>query len=207
MPEIEYFYAAHSAYAYLGSAHLIEIARKHDCRIVHKPIDLRLVVARNGPGDFADRSAGHRQYYFGREIERWSEIRKAPTLGRTPSHHSNDITLVNCLLIAGLHQGLVIDDLAHEMLERHWRDDADLADRETLAAIVRDLGIEPEPILQRATSAEVKADYQRYTDEAIARSVFGSPTYFVDGDMFYGQDHLFMVERALGEPYAGGWPK
>jgi 2-hydroxychromene-2-carboxylate isomerase len=37
--------------------------------------------------------------------------------------------------------------------------------------------------------------------------VFGSPTYFVDGDMFYGQDRLEMIERALGQPYAGTWPK
>ena len=43
--------------------------------------------------------------------------------------------------------------------------------------------------------------------QAIDRSVFGSPTYFVDGDMFYGQDHLEMVERALERPFAGAWPR
>ena len=41
----------------------------------------------------------------------------------------------------------------------------------------------------------------RPTEEAIERSVFGSPTYFVDGDMFYGQDRLELVERAIGKPY------
>jgi 2-hydroxychromene-2-carboxylate isomerase len=45
------------------------------------------------------------------------------------------------------------------------------------------------------------------TEEAINRSVFGSPTYFVDGDMFYGQDHLEIVERALQQPFAGRWPR
>ena len=43
-------------------------------------------------------------------------------------------------------------------------------------------------------------------EEAIARSVFGSPTYFVDGDMFYGQDRLELVERALRQPFKGEWP-
>ena len=31
-------------------------------------------------------------------------------------------------------------------------------------------------------------------------------TYFVDGDMFYGQDHLELVERACSQPYKGDWP-
>jgi 2-hydroxychromene-2-carboxylate isomerase len=52
----------------------------------------------------------------------------------------------------------------------------------------------------------VQATYETNTEEAIRRSVFGSPTYFVDGDMFYGQDHLAQVERALRQPYAGDWP-
>jgi 2-hydroxychromene-2-carboxylate isomerase len=42
--------------------------------------------------------------------------------------------------------------------------------------------------------------------EAIARGVFGSPTYVVDGDMFYGQDRLELVERALERPFARTWP-
>ena len=58
-----------------------------------------------------------------------------------------------------------------------------------------------------ATSPEVAAIYEANTAEAIERSVFGSPTYFVDGDMFYGQDHLELVARALKQPFQGVWPR
>lgn len=207
MPEIEYFYAAHSAFAYLGSARLMQIAQAANRSIAHKPVDLRRVVAEAGAGDFRNRSRAHYQYYFGREIERWSEHRNAPVQGRTPTHHANDITLPNCTLIAAQLQGHNIDRLAHAMLERHWRDDVDLADAETLAEIARSVGLEPEPLLEGAGSDEARAVYLANTEEAISRSVFGSPTYFVDGDMFYGQDHLEMVERALSKPYAGTWPR
>ncbi len=44
MADIDYFYSAHSAFAYLGSARLMEIARVADSRIIHKPIDLNRVV-------------------------------------------------------------------------------------------------------------------------------------------------------------------
>jgi 2-hydroxychromene-2-carboxylate isomerase len=204
--EIEYFYAAHSAFAYLGSGRFMAIAAAAGRRIVHRPVDLRRVVAEAGAGPFNTRSKAHRAYYFGREIARWSEERGAPWLGRTPTHHASDITLPNGMLIAGLTLGLDIDRLAHALLEAHWRDDADLADRSALAAIGRNAGIDPTPLLERALSPQVQAIYRANTEEAIRRSVFGSPTYFVDGDMFYGQDRLEMVERALRLPYEGKWP-
>ena len=50
-------------------------------------------------------------------------------------------------------------------------------------------------------SKEVLDIYEANTKKAIEMSVFGSPTYVVDGDMFYGQDHLEMVERALSKPF------
>jgi 2-hydroxychromene-2-carboxylate isomerase len=206
MKEIEYFYSAHSAFAYLGSARLAEIAAAAGRRIAHRPMDLRRVVAEAGVVPPARRSKAHMAYYFGREIERWSEERGAPWLGRTPTHHANDIALSNCVLIAGLALGVDVDRLAHALLEAHWRDDVDLADAATLAKVASGVGIDPAPLLAGAASAEVEAVYLANTEEAIRRSVFGSPTYFVDGDMFYGQDHLEMIERALSRPYGGRWP-
>ena len=111
------------------------------------------------------------------------------------------------MLIAGIEQGHTVDQLAHRMLEAHWRDDADLADRETLARLANDVGLDPAPLLDAALSPDVAAIYLANTEEAIRRSVFGSPTYFVDGDMFYGQDRLEFVERALTQRFAGVWPR
>ncbi len=207
MKEIEYFYSAHSAFAYLGSVHFMKLAAASGRRIVHRPVDLRRVVAEAGAVPFDARGKAHRAYYFGREIERWSEERGAPWIGRIPSHHANDIALPNGMLIAGLTLGLGIDRLAHALLEAHWRRDADLADRAALAEIGRDAGYDPAPLLDLALSPKVQTIYQANTEEAIRRSVFGSPTYFVDGDRFYGQDRLDMVERALDRPYGGKWPR
>lgn len=207
MPEIEYFYSAHSAYAYIGSARFMDIARAANRRIGHKPMDLRKVVAITGPGATNGLTRARRAYFSGREIERWAEFRCAPVMGGIPTHHDKDTTLCNGMLIAGLLESVNIDQLAHRMLEAHWRDDADLADGETLARIAEASGLDPRPLLDAALCAEVQAVYARNTEEAIERSVFGSPTYFVDGDMFYGQDHLEMIERALRRPFARTWPQ
>jgi len=202
MSEIEYFYSAHSAYAYLGSARFMEIAKAAGRTIVHRPVDLNQVVPASGSSPFGQRSPKHRAYYFRREIDRWAEERNAPVLDGYPAFHQNPTTLCNGMLIAGIVQKRNVDQLAHAMLQSHWRDDADLADRDTLVKIAESVGVAPEPLLDAALSDEVQAIYQANTDEAIKRSVFGSPTYFIDGDMFYGQDRLEMVERALRQPYA-----
>jgi 2-hydroxychromene-2-carboxylate isomerase len=173
---------------------------------VHRPIALGRVVEAVSSVPFGSRSAGHRAYFFGREIQRWSEERRAPVMDGIPTHHANDTSLANGMLIAGLEQGLDIDQLAHAMLDSHWRDDADLADAETLSRLAQGLGLDPRPLLDAALSPAVQAKYEANTEEAIRCSVFGSPTYFVDGDMFYGQDRLDQVARALRQPYGGEWP-
>ena len=206
MSDIEYFYSAHSAYAYLGSARFMTVARAAGRRIAHRPMDLRRVVAVTGPGPTNGLTPQRRAYFSAREIARWAELRGAPVMAGIPSHHDKDMTLANGMLIAGILQGVNIDQLAHCLLQGHWRDDADLADPSTLARLGARAGIDPAPLLAAAPSGEVLAVYEKNTAEAIHRSVFGSPTYFVDGDMFYGQDHLDMVARAVERPFAGTWP-
>lgn len=206
MAVIEYFYSAHSAFAYLGSARFMEVAAAAGRQILHKPMDLNRAIAAAGSTAFRERNAAYRAYFFGREIQRWSEARNAPVMDGRPTHQDKDMTLPNCFLIAGIAAGQNIDRLAHALLEAHRRDDADLTDEATLSALARTVGLDPAPLLAAATAPEIRAAYEANTAEAIARSVFGSPTYFVDGDMFYGQDRLEMVERALHRPYAGTWP-
>lgn len=204
---IEYFYAAHSAFAYIGSAYFMKIAERNNYSIVLKPMDLARVMAESGAGNSRDRPMRHRAYYFGREIERWAEWRGVTVMKGMPTTHRNDITLANCSIIAAIQQGKSVDNLAHRYLEAHWVDDADLSDSNVLELLIREAGLDPAPLLSASGSPETAAIYKANTEEAIARSVFGSPTYFVDGDMFYGQDHLDMLERALTKPFAGTWPR
>ena len=202
MSEIEYFYSAHSIFAYLGSARIMEIAQAAGRTLVHRPIDLNQSVPAGGASSLKERSPKHRAYFFRREIDRWSEQRNAPVMEGYPQYHYNDTALCNGMIIAGVQQGQNMDQLSHAMLRTHWLEDTDLADRDTLARLAKSVGLDPVPLLDAAMSDEIQAIYQANTDEAVARSVFGSPTYFVDGDMFYGQDRLEMVERALRQPYA-----
>ncbi len=205
MSFIEYFYVPHGAYAYLGSSKFLDIAKSANRRIIHRPFEFETVVAGSGSIPTRKRTTGHRNYFFGREIQRWSEYRSAPVVQGMPKHHWNDVSLAALVLIAAQKLDNA-DQLSHAFLEAHWRDDCDLADRETLGRLIAAVGLDVGPIFQIAESPETRMEYEANTREAIARSVFGSPTYFVDGDMFYGQDRLEMIERALIKPFKGNWP-
>ncbi len=207
MKQIEYFYSTHSAFAYIGSARLHEIAAAGGREIVHKPVNLGPVMQAAGAKPSRERTDAHRQYFFGREIERWAEYRNAPIIDYRPTHHDNSLALSSGMVIAAIDDGINVDKLVHAIMLSHWRDDSDLADAETLAAVAGTVDIDAKPLLERAMSAEIQSKFEANTKEAIARSVFGSPTYFVDGDMFYGQDHLEFVERALTTPFSGTWPR
>ena len=205
MSFIEYFYVPHSAYAYLGSSKFLEIAKAAKREIVHRPFNFEAVVAGSGSTPTRERTNEHRNYFFGREIQRWSEYRNAPVLEGMPSHHWNDVTQAACCIIAA--QTLAsADHLSHIFLEAHWRDNGDLADQALILELIKSAGLNPEEVMELANAPATRLQYEANTEEAISRSVFGSPTYFVDGDMFYGQDRLEMIERALIQPFRGKWP-
>lgn len=206
MLDIEYFYSAHSGYAYIGSARLMAIASAQGRRLLHKPMDLRRAVAATGPGPTNSLTPQRSAYFSRRSISRWAEWRGVDILPHSPTPHHHDIARSNGMLIAGLQRGINIDQLAHVLLEGHWRDDADLDDRDTLIALGNKAGVDAETLVNAAMDPDVQAIYEDNTNEAIRRSVFGSPTYFVDGDMFYGQDHLELVEHACSKPFVGTWP-
>ncbi|MBM3645078.1 MAG: 2-hydroxychromene-2-carboxylate isomerase [Alphaproteobacteria bacterium] len=204
MPDIDYFYSTRSIYAYFGAKRIAEIARRAGRRLVHKPVDLSKVVPAFAGAGFEARTPKQRAYYFGREIERWSQFLGVPALV-DPSHHYGDRTLPSGFVIAA--QRLTpaqVDALHLAVLEALWRFDRDIADRAVLADLARGVGADPAPLLDVALSDDVQAEFARNSAEAIERGVPGSPTYVADGEVFYGQDHLAMLERHLATPFKPG---
>lgn len=195
---IEYFYSAHSAYAYLGAWELARIAKDTGATVVHRPFDFQPVMAAAGSIRFRDRTKAHVEYFFGRELVRWAEWRNLPILRYRPTFHDNPLSLPNGMIIAA---GPDADVLSRTILQAHWRDDADIADANVLRDLGDAAGLDASLLIEAAQKDDVQAQHKINTDEAIARNVFGSPTYFVDEDMFYGQDRLDMVERALAKPF------
>ena len=82
--------------------------------------------------------------------------------------------------------------------EAYWRDDKDLSKPEVLGPVAASAGLEESAFLAAINDDEIKQRLFAGTDEAIARGVFGSPTFFVNGDdMYFGNDRLELIRFAL----------
>lgn len=202
MTEVVYVYSAHSAFAYLGSAKLAQICAAADVTLIHKPILLSPVVEAQGSPPFAARTQAHVDYFFGREIERWAEYRRVPIINYRPTYHDADYSLASGMIIALGETGAATDAMAHTLLEAHWRDDIDLSDTASLHRIATSLGHDGNALLAQAGSDAVQDQLLQNAEWAKSQSVFGSPTYIVDGDPFYGQDRLELVAAAVKHPFA-----
>ncbi len=208
MKTIDYYYSTRSIYAYFGAQRIVDLARRFGRRLIHRPVDLSRVVPAAGSLPFDKRSTAHKAYQFGREIERWSEYLGIPALV-DPVHHFGDRTLSAGVILAAQAAGADVDRLHVDMLTALWRDDRDLSSAEVMERLIRGVGADAKAILDAARSADIQSAFGQCSELAIANGVPGSPTYIVDGDLFYGQDRLMMVERALERPFAppGPMPK
>lgn len=201
MASIEYVYSAHSAFAYIGSERLSQICAEHNATLIHRPILLSPVVEAQNSQPFGQRSQAHVDYFFGRQIERWAEFRQVPIINYRPTFHDADYSLASGMIMALGESGTAIDAFTHALLKAHWADDADLSDQQTLAQIANGLGHDAARLMEVAASQKMRDKLAENNDWARANSVFGSPTYIVDGDPFYGQDTLELVEHTLTKPF------
>jgi len=202
MATIEYVYSAHSAYAYIGSKAFTQIARESGATVIHRPILLSPVVEAQRSKPFRKRTQAHVDYFFGREIERWAEFRNVPIINYRPTHHDANYSVASGMIIALGETGAAVDAMAHALLAAHWVDDIDLSNQKALASVATQLGHDADRLLTIAASESVQDQLRKNTEWARKQNVFGSPTYIVDGDPFYGQDHLPLVERAISEPFS-----
>lgn len=198
---VEYFYSTHSAFAYLGSQLFRETVAGSERTVRYVPFDLRRLFKALDRSPNGSQSEVHRAYFFGRELTRWAQFRGIEMLPQIPTHHAHDLAQSSRLVIAAQQQGIDVGELTHVMLSAHWINDADLDDSATLVKIANDAGLDGKALLQAQQDPAIDKIYQANTDEAIERQIFGSPTYVVDGDMFYGQDRLELVKRALIQPF------
>ncbi len=194
---IDYYLFLISPWAYLGGPRLKEIARRHDAEVRVKPIDARIVFPRTGGLPLAKR-APERQAYRLAELARWSAHLDLP-LNLHPAHFPAPDEAAARLVIAASETGGDPLGLSQAILAALWTQERDITDSGVLAAAARESGPDGPALLARAQAPAILARYQAISEEAVARGVFGSPTYAFEEELFWGQDRLDFLERALAQ--------
>lgn len=195
MAHIDYYFTPVSPWAYLGSLRFIEIVKRHGASVRVMPVDLGKVFATSGGLPLAKRPP-QRQAYRLMELKRWRDFLDMP-LVLQPRTFPVDAGLASRLIIAAREAGQDTLFFSHLLGRAIWAEERNIADPDILEEIVTEAGLDPAPLFRAADGDAVKAAMQADTDRAIAANVFGAPTYVIDGELFWGQDRLDFVERAL----------
>jgi 2-hydroxychromene-2-carboxylate isomerase len=84
------------------------------------------------------------------------------------------------------------------MFHAAWRDDVDMSKKDVVAGIARDLGLAA--VAEELDAPWVKAELKARTEGAVARGLFGVPTFVVGDELFWGHDRIDYVARAVAAP-------
>lgn len=192
---IDYYLWMNSDWAYLGADRLESLAARQGVRIRYKPVDLPEVYARTG-GVLLPLRAPQRQAYRVTELLRW--CRKLDIhVNPQPAYMCPNADLASCVVIAADMAGIAVAGLVKAILRAQWSEERDISSSETLREILAHQGLDGERLLHQATEQQVVARYRQNTDDAVAAGVFGSPSYVYQGELFWGQDRLEMLEDCI----------
>jgi 2-hydroxychromene-2-carboxylate isomerase len=192
---IDYYLSLTSPWSYLGGPRLMEIARRHQVEIAVKPVEFGRILPVSGGLPLAKR-APQRQAYRLVDLKRWRDHLGA-TLNLHPAFFPVPDQLAACAVIAAGKTGGDAFRLSQAILTAVWAEERNIADTGTLTEIIESCGLHGVHVLATACDPETRFTLQTNTDEAIERGVFGMPSYVWRGEIFWGQDRLDFLERAV----------
>ena len=196
---VDYYIAPLSPWSYLGHARFSAIALNAGATVRVMPVDINEVFAVSGGLPLAQRPA-QRQAYRLVELERFSRHLDLP-LNLHPRHFPVSPHLAAQLIVAVVQRDG--QDAAMRMcaavFAAVWAQERDISNPAVLAKLIQECRL-PAQRLEEALSDEVTAQYEANTRRAVATQIFGAPSYVIDGELYWGQDRLDFVSKALAGP-------
>jgi 2-hydroxychromene-2-carboxylate isomerase len=193
MAVIDYYFTASSPWAYLGHAAIRAVARRHGARLSAKPVVIADVWKASGSVPLAERSPTRQRYRLV-ELQRYAELRGLPIVCKPGPVDPSLADL--CVAAIVLDGGDPLDFLGG-VLSARWAEDRDIGDEAVLASLLESAGFGSAAVIERARSQQSADLRDRNTAEAIAADAIGVPAYVLNGEVFWGQDRIDLLDRAL----------
>ena len=189
------YFTSVSPWAYIGHAPFVAIAREHGLAIDWRPVNLGEIFPQTGGLPLAKRPPA-RQRYRMLELQRWRE-KRGLSFHLHPKHWPFDCALADRTIIALVQSGSDPATYIGSIFKAVFEEERDGASEQVLGEMLSASGHDGQSIIKSAHSPETEAAYKTNIAEALGAGVFGSPTYVLDGELFWGQDRLELLQDAL----------
>lgn len=205
MGRVEFYYDLVSPYSYLAYGRVARLCGDLGAGLELRPVLLGAV--HKAVGIRAPIEVEAKARYHMEDIRRWAGHYGLPMKFPRPFPFRTLKTMRAAVYVREL--GL-LEDFTREAFALYWEEGGAPGGRSErdedgpVAEVARRAGADPGEVLTGASAPRAKAALREATEEAVGRGVFGAPTFFVDGAMFWGNDRLRFVEAALGGQGFGG---
>ena len=133
--------------------------------------------------------------YQGIETQRFLKKHQISNYQRNPYFPVNTLQVMRGAIFA--KQANIFQQYINEIYRHMWENPKKMDDPETFREALIESKLPADDIMNGINSAEVKGELIQNTNEAVERGVFGSPSFFVDDDLYFGKDKLVEVEEAI----------
>jgi 2-hydroxychromene-2-carboxylate isomerase len=186
--QIEFFYDYISPFSYLADTQLPAIAERTGAEIVYRPVLLGAIMkatGNSGPIPIQGKAG-----YNVADFQRWAK-RYGLAARFSPHFPFNTIRVLRGAIAAQIHGRF--QEFHSAAFRAIWEQGQDLSKEDALRLLLDAAGIERALI----EGDEIKNRLRANGDEAVSRGAFGLPTFFVNDEMFWGNDRLDFVEEAV----------
>jgi 2-hydroxychromene-2-carboxylate isomerase len=196
-PRVEFHFDFGSPNAYLAHLVVPEIERRTGVRFEYVPVLLGGVFKATGNASPAVTLRGikNKGEYAALETKRFLARHGITNYHWNPHFPVNTLQIMRGAVAA---QRLGCFPRYRDEMYRHmWAEPKKLDDPEVIRAALLASGLPADPLLARAADPDVKQELLANTEDSVARGVFGSPSFFVDSELFFGKDRLREVEEEI----------
>ncbi|MBF23105.1 DsbA family protein [Neopusillimonas maritima] len=190
---IDFYFDYHSPWCYLAALRIEAVAARCGRSVVWKPLHLaNLIEQIDGRRPLDANPAFVR--WFKQDMQDWANL-----MGVRIAYHPNFPLRPSRALRASAYaqqQGCA-PEFVKAVMKAYWSDNLDISDLQVLGQIGNEVGLESSKVVEAAGSEMFKRVIETNTQEAIARSVFGAPTFIVDDQLFWGNDRIDVMEMFL----------
>lgn len=195
---VEFYFDFGSPYAYLAYQELPRVAARTGATIAWRPMLLGGVF--KATGNHSPMEIPAKSQWSNGDLQRWARRYGAP-FRHNPHFPVNTLALMRGA-VGYQRRARDGDDSEFQryvaaIYRAMWEDGKNLNDPNEIGKVLVAAGFDPRDALAMLDDPEVKADLKRVTEEAVARGVFGAPSFIVDGELFWGNDRLLFVEEKL----------
>ncbi len=196
MAKVEFHFDFGSPNAYLAHQVIPQIQARTGAKFEYVPILLGGVFKLTNNRSPAEKMAGikNRLEYERLELQRFVQRYDVP-FNWNPFFPVNTLLIMRGAVAAQLSG--IFERYVSEVFRHMWADPKDMDDPAVVGAALTESGFDAALLLARTQEAEVKDRLLKNTEESVARGTFGSPTFFVGNEIFFGKDRLRDVEEEI----------